>query len=535
MSTAQLEHYSIANPKVAELLAGRNQPQAERLARYQLSEALCDWAGAQIIRKDVDAALLTLQDALNASPENRRAFHNLVGTLLSRRKLRGAQLLGILRFMSSHDHSLPWLQEYRGVAYLPMFINLEVVRGKCNLKCRMCLGTNSPNHPNRFDYMPAEEFRKTLAAAPSIQGVTLSSGDSDPLLHPQFGTLIEIAQEHEILLDLFTNGHPLSVRVARQMVESGVVQMINFSIDASTQETYSRIRGDDLSRLRGKIDMLASMKREFNRNLPWFSFSFVAMRDNIHELPDFVTMAHSHGAQRVFVEDLIGWDADPNGNIVATDHPRWREFVADARARASEYGIKLALPERFQHESRTAEVPPATTIGTGGPSKAGQAALWEPAIADAAERSASDENGDQAQTPRLSACSWLNGLMVGRSGRIDPCCLLQNAADMGTVYDGPLHLNAKYVHVKGLLASGAVFEGCVNQRMCQYVQQQHAAGVPLRIITREELGDCYIPAATACTSDAIAPEAAHALPVLASNPASGCVTAQPGRHARRRA
>lgn len=523
MSTAQLEHYSIANPKVAELLAARNQQQAERLARYQLSEALCDWAGTQIIRKELDAALLTLQDALNASPENRRAFHNLVGTLLNRRKLRGPHLIGILKFMSSHEDSVSWLKEYRGVAYLPMFINLEVVRGKCNLKCRMCLGTNSPNHPNRFDYMPAEEFQKTLASAPSIQGVTLSSGDSDPLLHPQFGRLIEIAKENEILLDLFTNGHPLSVRVARQMVESGAVQMINFSIDAATQETYARIRGDDLSRLRGKIDMLASLKRETNRNLPWFSFSFVAMQDNIHELPDFVTMAHSHGGMRVFVEDLIGWDADPNGNIVATDHPRWREFVADAAARAAEYGIKLTLPERFQHESESAGKPVAAAIPADGRSKAGRAALQQSVHVPSETRQASVESlagQTQAdpvavQPPRLRACSWLNGLMVGRSGRIDPCCLLQNVADMGTVYDGPLHLNAKYVHVKRLLAEGAVFEGCTNQRMCQYVQQQHAAGIPLRIITREQLGDCYVsPQAGACTSDVVTPEGSVPLPVI---------------------
>lgn len=510
MSIAQLEQFSMSNQKVAQLLAARDNQQAERLARFQLSEALCDWAGTQIIRKDLDAAVATLQDALNACPENRRAFHNLVGTLLSRRMLRGNAFTSILKFMAQNMTSIAWLDEYRAISMMPFFVNLEVIRGKCNLKCRMCLGTNSPNHPNKLDYMPADEFRKILAAAPTINGITLSSGDSDPLLHPQFSELIEISREFGTQLDLFTNGHPLSPRTARQMVESGVVQMVNFSIDAATQETYERIRGDDLARLRGKIDMLAVLKRELGKKHPWFSFSFVAMRDNIHELPDFVSMAQSHGAQRVFVEDLIGWDANANGNVVATDHPQWRELVAEARSRAAQAGIRLTLPERFIHGMESGSESGGTTGSACTKSKSGLGAIQEQASAPPA--------ATNAESLKLQACSWLNGVMVGRAGRLDPCCLLQNVADMGSVNDGPLHLNSKYTHVKRLLAEGKVFEGCANQRMCQFVQQQHALGVPLRIISREELGDSYVPpTSTACTSDVKAPEGSVALPVMSAN------------------
>ncbi|MBL8879840.1 MAG: radical SAM protein [Phycisphaerales bacterium] len=534
MSTAQLEQYSMANTQIAQLLAGRNEKQADRLARHQLSEALCDWAGTLLIRKDLDRAVLTLQDALNACPENRRAFHNLVGTLLGRRQLRGDAFLGILRFMA--NNSFDWLREYRELSLLPHFVNLEVIRGKCNLKCRMCLGTNSPNHPNKLDYMTAEQFRDMLAAAPTTKGVTLSSGDSDPLLHPQFAQIIDVAREFGILLDMFTNGQPLSPRSARQMVESGVMQMINFSIDAATQETYARIRGDDLARLRSKIDMLTVLKREMGKSSPWLSFSFVAMRDNIHELPDFVSMARSHGALRVFVEDLIGWDAETSGNVVATDHPEWREFVFESRKRAAEAKITLTLPERFVAGLNAPHNSPATTApyrdnscekpsNCGSKLKAGTAAaqsqpaetggavmektgsLSESVAADAAEPKS-------AQPVRLPACSWLNGVMVGRTGRIDPCCLLQNVADMGNVSDGPLHLNTKYVRVKKLLSEGKVFDGCENQRMCAYVQQQHAAGIPLRVITREELGDLYIaPAVTACAADVAPHQNSVSLPV----------------------
>lgn len=530
MSTAQLEHYSLANNDIARLLADRDTQQADRLARRQLSEALCDWAGTLLIRKELDRAVVTLQDALNACPENRRAFHNLVGTMLSRRQLRGDAFLGILRFMA--QNSFAWIKEYREISLLPHFVNLEVIRGKCNLKCRMCLGTNSPNHPDKLDYMTAEQFRDMLAAAPTTKGVTLSSGDSDPLLHPQFGRIIEVASEFGILLDMFTNGQPLSPRTARQMVESGVMQMINFSIDAATQETYSRIRGDDLARLRSKIDMLTVLKREMGKTQPWLSFSFVAMLDNIHELPDFVSMAQSHGALRVFVEDLIGWDAETSGNVVATDHPNWRAFVQEARTRAAEAKITLTLPERFiaglnsPRDTAAATAPGChrPTQPCGSKLKAGNAtaqfdgsAMEQANIPESARATDAAATKDSAST-RHPACTWLNGVMVGRSGRIDPCCLLQNVADMGTTADGPLHLNRKYMRVKTLLADGKVFEGCSNQRMCQYVQQQHAAGIPLRIITRDELGELYIPpAAATCATEPTPPENSVSLPVLTGN------------------
>jgi hypothetical protein len=62
---------------------------------------------------------------------------------------------------------------------------------------------------------------------------------------------------------------------------------------------------------------------------------------------------------------------------------------------------------------------------------------------------------------------------------------------MGNLMDGPLFYNDKYARVKELLLAGKVFERCLSQNQCQYVQQQRAAGIPLRVITPDELGDLH--------------------------------------------
>ena len=54
---------------------------------------------------------------------------------------------------------LPLRYEEVGVAVAKgSRLNLEFVSGKCNLKCRMCLGSNSESHTNRLSYLTAADF-----------------------------------------------------------------------------------------------------------------------------------------------------------------------------------------------------------------------------------------------------------------------------------------------------------------------------------------------------------------------------------------
>ena len=387
--------------------------------------------------------------------------------LLRENRLRGTNFDFVLGHLTKHWGSLPWRETYRRLLYMPRFLNIEFVAGKCNLKCRMCVGLQSPEYPNRLTTMAADSFRHMLTAATTVGFVTLSSGDSDPLLHPDLDTTIDLAREQHDCLDLFTNGQALGPRTCRIMVESQAVNMINVSIDAATPATYRRLRGASFDRLLGKLEMLVGMKNERRTRLPWLSLSFVAMADNIHELPDFVRLAQRFSAARVYVEDLIGWQDRPSDNRPATESPRYFEYTAEATRLAAEAGISLLLPERLLNAPASPESGPPVVM---------------PA----------EPTGTESHAGKLSCCSWLNGVWVNQDGTLDPCCLIHRIVDMGDVRGGPLLANEKYMRVKSLLAEGKVFEACRNQRNCPYVQQQQSAGIPLRTIEPENLGDCMI-------------------------------------------
>jgi hypothetical protein len=143
----------------------------------------------------------------------------------------------------------------------------------------------------------------------------------------------------------------------------------------------------------------------------------------------------------------------------------------EALDRAARLHIRLDAPERL-HCRQTAKLedgrevsPSATTASLDAPKQAASAA------------------------PHLHHCGWLHGIWVQQDGRFDPCCLVHDVVDMGSVQDGPILLNRKFARIKELLLDGQVFTDCANQRACAFVQQQKAAGVPLRIVKSENLGE----------------------------------------------
>ncbi len=468
MEPASLDQIVVHHAETLNAIKAERPADAVRIAEPRAATAICDLAAAHAAAGNVAAAVRLLRETVELLPGNQAVFHNLVAVLLRENRFRGEQVRGLLRHMMRNWDANPWLAKYRNLLFTPVFLNVEFVSGKCNLKCRMCVGTQSAEYPNRLRSLAAEDFRRTLVSVPTIDRVVLSSGDSEPLLHPELDTILDIARAQGVHLDIFTNGHPLGAKTCRKMVETQIVAMLNVSIDAATPETYRRVRGASMERLLGKLEMLCAMKREMKRELPWLSFSFVAMADTIHELPGFVRLAQRFGAGRVFVEDLIGWDGKGSENHPATENPRWAEHVEEAAALAAEAKVLLQLPERLRRRPDASVLPTEATAGTVAPP-------------DAAEGPGAGE--------RWAHCSWLNGAYVDSDGAMDPCCLIHGVADMGSVREGPVLANEKYLRVKRLLQAGKVFPECRNQRMCAYVQQQIAAGKELRIMSPAELAD----------------------------------------------
>lgn len=469
-----LGRMAIHDPEVRRHLQAGQPAEAIKASAEQVARALTDLGTAYLAAGRLPDALRAFEEAVNHRPGDQAAFHNLVAAAYLNRELRGPVMQAVLQRLVQAMTRHAWAEQYRRLLYLPMFLNLEFVLGKCNLRCRMCLGTNSPSYPDRLTCMSAEDFDRMLTAAPTVSGLTLSSGDADPLLHPDLSGIIDTAARHRVVLDIYTNGLPLAAGKCRRMVQSGIVRMLNFSVNAATPETYERLHHAQLDRVIRKMEMLQAMRMECGSQTPWTSLSFVAMADNIQELPAFVDLARRVGAHRVLVNDLIGWEDGRGPNQVATQHPDYFEFVAEARRRAADAGLRLVLPERL-----AAGVPPGGAEACAGADSSG--VYGSGALAAETESAASPME-------KLARCGWMNGVWVCHDGRLDPCCLVHGVADLGNIKDGPLLANDRYARVKALLFAGKVFPECQGQRMCRYVQEQLTTGRPLDLIMPQDFG-----------------------------------------------
>jgi len=173
-----LTQFRVNDPVVLDALRSGKPGAVLESARQAAAATLSDCALIQTVGGDMPGGLELLDLALKISPTSQTAFHNLVSLLLTRNLLRGDNLKAVHGHMMRHLSPRKRSTGGRGLsasARDAYFLNLEFVKGKCNLNCRMCIGTNAEGRKERFECMSANDFEATLAAAPTVSGLTLSS------------------------------------------------------------------------------------------------------------------------------------------------------------------------------------------------------------------------------------------------------------------------------------------------------------------------------------------------------------------------
>lgn len=258
------------------------------------------------------------------------------------RSLREAGSIGRLREVVEACR----LHEISGVR----LFNIEMdLLNKCNYRCVMCM----LSHPSvieqpmrrfsieRFEQLAQEVFWHTA-------GLSFTYG-AEPLLHPDFARFVEIAARYRIpRVYCVTNGSLLTEEVAEAAVRHGM-HAITVSVDAARRETYESIRvGGDWNVLMHNLRTLQRKKRELGSERPRLELTFVMMRNNVRELPDFITLAHELGASAVSTVHMLpfeqlGTASESCSRIKETTNAVLRR----TRELARRLGVELSTPPLF--------------------------------------------------------------------------------------------------------------------------------------------------------------------------------------------
>ncbi len=201
----------------------------------------------------------------------------------------------------------------------------------CNLACASC----------RKDliYAPAKEverliaFQKTVLESDYFKNVKRirATGTGDVFASKVYAHLLDhiSADKYpDLRLELRTNGILLTPKKWQQIPNVHyAIDMIIISIDASTKETYEKVRGKGFDKLISNLEYLGEVKKTANFKLEiWF----VMQAENYREIPDFVRLGKRINADKVRFTRLQNWgtyDNFANENVFNSNHPQHQDYL----------------------------------------------------------------------------------------------------------------------------------------------------------------------------------------------------------------
>jgi len=152
-------------------------------------------------------------------------------------------------------------------------------------------------------FMAWDVFTRLIDGLPGLEELQLQ-GLGEPMMHPRFFDMIAYAGRKGVRVGTNSNMTLLNPQRAERCITSGLGEL-NVSLDGATAETYERIRvRAHFDRVLRNLGLLIETKQRLGSATPHLKIVAVVMRQNLHELPDLVRLAHRFGIQSVFVQHL---------------------------------------------------------------------------------------------------------------------------------------------------------------------------------------------------------------------------------------
>ena len=233
--------------------------------------------------------------------------------------------------------ALPILESTDRPALRPQPSKLFVeVTTRCNLRCAMC-PREAPGGRIRDGDMTRETFARLAPAFSKLDALILN-GIGEPLLHPLLEQFVQEAKQSMPAsgwVGFQTNGQLLGPKRARSLAAAGV-DRICISADAVSPELFSSLRkGGRQEAIEVAVSSLHDAARERGRPIA-VGLEFVAMRSNLHQLPDLLRWGARNGIGFVIVTHMLPYDDrmaaaaafDANTDRALELYRTWRERAA---------------------------------------------------------------------------------------------------------------------------------------------------------------------------------------------------------------
>ena len=177
----------------------------------------------------------------------------------------------------------------------------------CNLLCQTCPHTFFQRESLKS--LTLAEFVAIAEQFPDMQRALLH-GIGEPLMNRDLPVIIKYLKQRKVEVIINSNGTLLTSSWQGALLDSGLDEY-RCSIDAATNETYTRIRGANLlPKLVAGLEGLVKRKESNGAKTPRISIWCVATLENLAELPDLIRLASRTGIREVYVQRLVYFARD---------------------------------------------------------------------------------------------------------------------------------------------------------------------------------------------------------------------------------
>ena len=164
--------------------------------------------------------------------------------------------------------------------------------GACNHKCTMCHAAPARELTKRNELQEPfyDELRRLL---PVMEHLHVNGGGEPLFSHVFRRFLLETDWSRcpDLKIDLTTNGTALVPAFVTKLFAAPFKSFI-VSLNAATGPTFLSISGrDDFHKIIANVRWLAAHRHEFVYRRPVLQLSYVVMRNNWHEIPDYLDFA----------------------------------------------------------------------------------------------------------------------------------------------------------------------------------------------------------------------------------------------------
>lgn len=175
------------------------------------------------------------------------------------------------------------------------------VSSRCNARCLYCPhATLAPHWQGRL--MDLDTFRRFLPALKRARLVHLQ-GWGEPLLNPDFWSMLRLARGQGCRVGTTTNATLLDAETARRMVAEGL-EVVGLSLAGVDQRNDEIRRGTSLTQVLRVMEHLAQAKARAGSELPAVHVAYLALRSRLKDVTRLPGLLKDRGVAAVVVSTL---------------------------------------------------------------------------------------------------------------------------------------------------------------------------------------------------------------------------------------